>query len=202
MTTKTHRVGLYISAGIAVAIGLFALYSVTPKATPPAPTGQVSLTQTPDYNACNIIAAGNIQKSFNGELITSIGDSARAGVKAANGTTADSCGYQLTTAQSTENSLSVQVSEYLPITNGDNKEANTSTWSEVSGSNPKAYFHKDVEGETIIYSLRVIPGGKNVVFELKQPLSNRALDEPVALDFLVGLAAKANYKAVEPTDSF
>jgi hypothetical protein len=181
-------------------LGAIGLYMVTPKATPPPPKTDVSLTDTPDFNTCNIITTDIIKSSFNGDFITGTSQGLRAGVKAPNGTTADSCGYGLTTAKALNNSLSVQVYPYTAAMNGDDKETVGSTWSEVAASNPKAYFVKDIDNDTVIYKLRVIPGGKNVLFELRQPIGDAAFHEPSALDFLVGIAAKADLSVIEPTE--
>jgi hypothetical protein len=184
---------------IAIA-GAIGLYMVTPKATPAPPKTEVNLTDTPDYNTCNILTTDSIKGSFNGDFITGISQGVRAGVKAPNDTVADSCGYGLTTTQSLNNSLSVQVYPYTVTINGKDKETVGSTWSEVAASSPKAYFVKDIENDIVIYKLRVIPGGKNVLFELRQPIGEAAFDEPSALDFLVGIAAKADLRVIEPVD--
>jgi hypothetical protein len=86
---------------------------------------------------------------------------------------------------------------YTATVNGDNHESLNASWSEVATSDPKAYFGQDLDGDTIVYKLRVIPGGKNVLFELRQPLEEAAFDEPSALDFLVGLAAKADLSVID-----
>jgi len=93
--------------------------------------------------------------------------------------------------------LSVQAYPYTATADGVSKEAVDASWSEIAASNPKAYFGKDIDGDTVVYKLRVIPGGKNVMFELRQPLNSAAIDEPSALDFLVGLAAKADYSVID-----
>ena len=183
-------------------LGAIGLYMVTPKATPAPPKTDVSLTETPDFNTCNIITTESIKGSFNGEFITGISQGLRAGMKAPNGTTADSCGYGLTTAKSLNNSLSVQVYPYTATVNGEDKETVGSTWSEVAASNPHSYFVKDIENDVVIYKLRAIPGGKNVLFELRQPLGDAAFDEPSALDFLVGIAAKADFSVIEPVEEY
>jgi len=183
-------------------LGAIGLYMVTPKATPAPPKTEINLTETPDFNTCNIITTAIIKESFNGDFITGISQGLRAGVKAPNGTTADSCGYGLTTAKSLNNSLSVQVYPYTATVNGDDKETVGSSWSEVAASSPKAYFVKDIENDIVIYKLRVIPGGKNVLFELRQPLADAAFDEPSALDFLVGIAAKADLAVIEPVEDY
>jgi len=181
---------------IGVAVGL---YLITPKATPALPSTDVRLTDTPDYNTCSITTTKDIKNTFYSEAVTGISPGLRAGVKAPNDTIADSCRFGLTTAKSLNNSLSVQVYPYTAIVNGDDKETVDPSWSEVAASNPKAYFGKDIEGEAIIYKLRVIPGGKNVMFELRQPMNSVAIDEPSALDFLVGIATKADLSVIEPT---
>jgi len=175
----------------------FGLYYVTPKATPTPPKTEISLTQTPDFNACNVIKIDDIKSSFNGDLITSISDGVRVGVKAPNDTTADSCGFNITTEQSPNNSLSVQVYPYTATTDGTNKEAVSASWSQVAESDPIAYFGKDMDGDAVVYKLRIIPGGKNVMIELRQPLNAKAMDEPTALDFLVGLATKADLSVID-----
>ena len=190
---------IIVLVAIAGAVGL---YMVTPKATPAPPKTDVSLTDTPDFNTCNIITTDIIEQSFNGEFITGISQGVRAGIKAPNDTVADSCGYGLTTSKSTSNSLSVQVYPYTATVSGKDKETVGSTWSEVASSSPKAYFVKDIENDTVIYKLRVIPGGKNVLFELRQPLKEAAFDEPSALDFLVGIAAKADLLVIEPVEEY
>jgi len=187
-----------ILVGVLIVTAAVGLYIVTPKATPAPPQTEVSLTDTPDYNTCSIITKEIIQNTFYGDLITGITLGQRAGVKAPNGTIADSCGYSLTTSKSLDNSLSVLVYPYTATVNGADKETVSATWREVAGSNPKAYFSKDIEGETVIYKLRVIPGGKNVMFELRQSMDSIAIDEPSALDFLVGIAAKADFTVIEP----
>ncbi|MDB5163098.1 MAG: hypothetical protein JWN28_706 [Candidatus Saccharibacteria bacterium] len=174
------------------------LYFITPKAAPPPPVSKISLTQTPDYNACQIISTEAIKTTYFADLVTGISEGVRAGMNAPNGTIADSCGFGFTTAKSLDNNLFVEVYPYTATINGANKEMVDASWSEVATSNPKAYFGKDIDGDTIIYKLRVIPGGKNVMFEIRQPLLERAIDEPSALDFLVGLAAKAKYDVVDP----
>jgi len=183
-------------------LGAIGLYIVTPKATPAPPKTAINLTETPDFNTCNIITTDIVKESFNDDFIIGISQGLRAGVQAPNGTTADSCGYGLTTAKSLNNSLSVQVYPYTATVNGEDKETVGSTWSEVAGSRPKAYFVKDIENDVVIYKLRVIPGGKNVLFELRQPLNDAAFDEPSALDFLVGIAAKADLSVIEPVDEY
>jgi hypothetical protein len=190
-------------AKVIIIIGVLALvaavlYIVTPKAAPPAPKTSVSLTETPDYNICNVVSIDDIKSSYYGSLITGISEGARAGINAPNGTIGDSCGYGFSTDESLENSLSIQAYPYTAVINGENKEEMDASWSEVAGSNPKAYFGKDIDGEMIIYKLRVIPGGKNVMFELRQPIKNVAIDEPSALEFLVGIATKAKFDVLEP----
>jgi len=206
MTAKrrTKKAPLKTSLAVKILIGIFiltaavGLYFVTPKATPAPPATAINLTETPDYNTCSIITNDDIKNSFNGDLITGISTGLRAGVKAANDTIADSCGYNLTTTKSLNNSLSVQAYPYTAVVDGKNKESVNASWREVAASNPKAYFSKDMEGDTVIYKLRVIPGGKNVMFELRQPMHDIAIDEPSALDFLVGIAAKADFSVIEP----
>jgi hypothetical protein len=201
MKTKKSRIkSVFIKVVILLIVVMVAvgLYYITPKAAPAPPKTNISLTDTPDFNACKLVSTEAIKTTFFAELITGISEGVRAGVKAPNETIADSCGFGLTTAKSLNNSLSVQVYPYTAIVNGVNKESVDASWSEVATSNPKAYFGKDIIDETIIYKLRVIPGGKNVMFELRQPLMERAIDEPSALDFLVGIAAKAQYEAIDP----
>ena len=181
-------------------LGAIGLYMVTPKATPAPPKTDINLTETPDFNTCNIITTDIIVNSFNGDLIGGMSPGVRAGVKAPNGTIADSCAYGISTAKSRNNSLSVQVYPYTATINGDDKETAGSSWSEVAASNPKSYFAKDIENDVVIYKLRVIPGGKNVLFELRQPLNDAAFDEPSALDFLVGIATKADLTVIEPIE--
>jgi hypothetical protein len=200
--TRSKKIIKTVSILTVLALACIGLYLVTPKATPAPPPSQVSLTETPDYNACNIIKSSDIKSTFNGSAITSLSQSARAGIKAPNDTTGDSCGYSLTTAKSLDNSLSIEVYDYIPVINGNNKETNDSSWSEVASSNPQAYFGKDIADETVIYKLRVIPGGKNVMFVLRQPLADRTFDEPQALDFLVGLATKADYSVIDASSDF
>lgn len=193
-TKSVVKVLIVISILAVVAAGL---YMATPKATPAPPKTEISLTQTPDYNACNVIAVDDIKSTFYADLIVDISQGVRAGVNAPNDTIADSCAFSLTTKKSLNNSLSVQVYPYTAIVDGDNKEAVDASWSEVAASQPKAYFGKDVDDKSVIYKLRVIPGGKNVMFELRQPLEVAAIDEPSALDFLVGLASKADFTVID-----
>ena len=188
------KVIIVVAIVAAVAVGL---YFATPKAVPAPPKTEVSLTEAPDYNACNVIKIDTIKNTFYANLITGISQGVRAGVKAPNDTIADSCGFGLTTEKSLNNSLSVQVYPYTATVSGASKEAADASWSEVAGSKPIAYFGKDVNDQTIIYKLRVIPGGKNVMFELRQPIDAAAIDEPSALDFLVGLAAKADFSVID-----
>ena len=190
---------IIVLVAIAGAVGL---YMVTPKAIPTPPKTNINLTETPDFNTCNIITTDSIKESFNGNLVTGISQGVRAGVKAPNDTISDSCGYGLTTEKSINNSLSIQVYPYTATVSGKDKETVGSTWSEVAASSPKAYFVKDIENDTVIYKLRVIPGGKNVLFELRQPLKEAAFDEPSALDFLVGIAAKADLTVIEPAEEY
>jgi len=204
MTTKKAarkaRIKTLTKVGVIVLIVVSAavvLYFVTPKATPAPPKTEISLTKTPDYNACNIIKTDDIKNTFYADLITAISPGARVGVNAPNGTIGDSCGFSLTTDKSADNSLSVQAYPYTATADGVSKEAVDASWSEIAASNPKAYFGKDIDGDTVVYKLRVIPGGKNVMFELRQPLNSAAIDEPSALDFLVGLAAKADYSVID-----
>lgn len=186
-----------VCATLLVTVVAVGLYELTPKATPPLPKSEVSLTQAPDYNACNVIKMNDIKTTFYSELITGISQGIRAGVKAPNDTIGDSCGFSLATAKSSNNSLSVLVYPYTSTVNGVSKETVNASWSEVASSNPKAYFGQDLDGNTVIYKLRVIPGGKNVMFELRQPFDAMAIDEPSALDFLVGLAAKADLTVID-----
>lgn len=201
MTTKKtfSKSSLIVKLAIAllVAIAAIGLYIVTPKAAPALPKSEVSLTQAPDFNACNVIKIDDIKNTFYGDLITSTSQGVRAGVNASNGTIGDSCGFSLATDKSANNSLAVQVYPYTATVNGDNHESLNASWSEVATSDPKAYFGQDLDGDTIVYKLRVIPGGKNVLFELRQPLEEAAFDEPSALDFLVGLAAKADLSVID-----
>ena len=205
MATQNARIKTLLKA-FAVALlvsAVFAgLYFMTPKATPAPPTTKISLTQTPDFNTCNVIKADNIKATVYGDLITDISQGVRVGVNTPNDTIGDSCGFSLTTAQSSNNSLSVQVYPYTATVDGVNKEAVGDTWSEVAASNPKAYFNKSTNGDTIIYKLRVIPGGKNVMFELKQPKDAAAIDETSALDFLVDLATKADLTVIDQAAEF
>ncbi len=196
---KSFLVKFLIAAVIvALAVGL---YFITPKATPPPPKTEVSLTDTPDFNTCKLITTNDIKNTYHGKLVTGISEGTRAGTKAPNGTIADSCGYGLTTEKSLTNSFSVLAYPYTAMINGDNKEDVDASWSEVADSNPKAYFGKDIEGDAVVYKLRVIPGGKNVMFELRQPLKEVAYDEPSALEFLVGIATKADFEVLEPVNA-
>ena len=189
-----------IAASIVVAliiVGII-LYAITPKAakvTPPK--SEVSLTQTPDFNACKVIGAPALQHTS----ITNVSAGIRVGMNASNGTVADACGYTFTTSKSANNGLLVEVYPYTVTTNGKDNETVDASWSQVAGSNPVAYFGKDFTSDTMIYKLRVIPGPKNVLFELHQPTNSVAIDEPDALDYLVGIAAKADYSVINPQAS-
>ena len=184
-------VALVIVVTFAVAAGL---YFITPKAAPAPPKTDISLTETPDFNACNVIKTEDIT---NNDFITDISQPARVGIKAPNDTIADSCAFTLTTEKSDSNSFSVQVYPYTAVIDGQNKEAVEASWTKVATSNPQAYFGKATDGDEIVYTLRVIPGGKNVLFELRQPSSDAAIDEPGAKEFLVELAANADLSVID-----
>ncbi len=202
MAGKKSRLKLVLmSAGIFIAAmaAVIVLYILTPKAIPPVAQGPVSLTKTPQYNACQVITVADIQNTFYGNLVTEVKPGIRIGTNAPNGTIADGCGFGLRTAKSVNNTLAVEVYPYTVTTDGSDKETADNSWAEVASSNPKAYFAKATEGDTTIYKLRVIPGGKNVMFELRQPTNAIAIDQPSALDFLVGIATKANFNVINST---
>jgi hypothetical protein len=204
MARKKSRLKVVLigtSVFVAAMAAVIILYILTPKAIPPVTQGSVSLTKTPQYNACQVISIADIQNTFYGNLVTEIKPGIRIGTNAPNGTIADGCGFGLRTAKSVNNTLAVEVYPYTATVDGNDKETADNTWAEVASSNPKAYFAKATEGDTTIYKLRVIPGGKNVMFELRQPTNAIAIDQPSALDFLVGIATKANFSVINASSS-
>jgi len=205
MATQNARIKTLLKAIVVTLLvsAVFAgLYFMVPKATPMPPKTQISLTQTPDFNTCNVIKTDDIKAVVHGDLITNSSQGVRVGVNAPNDTIADSCGFTLETAKSPNNSLSVQVYPYTATIDGVNKEAVGDAWSEVASSDPKAYFNKSTNDDTVVYKLRVIPGGKNVMFELRQPKNAAAIDEASALDFLVDLANKADLTVIDQAAEF
>lgn len=185
-------IGVLVAA-VAIAV---VLYMLTPKASPAPPKTDVSLTVTPYFNSCKVISTDSIKNTTHGALLTGVSDGLRTGTHAPNGTIADSCGYTLTTKKSKDNTLSVDVYPYTATVNGDDKETVDASWSQVSNSNLPAYFGSTIDGNSVIYSLRVIPGGKNIMFALRQPVNAATFDQSDALDFLTGIAAKADFSVV------
>jgi len=182
--------------------GYIYLQSSKPK---PVTTSPVSLDKTPNYGACSIITTDTMKQSANGSRITSIVEGVRIGEEAANGTTAESCSFAFASAASNQNTLTVAVYPYTSAADGTNTEVMSGSWAEVASSNPPAYFSKSTadEGNTTVYYVRVLPGAQNVLFTLKQPAGKETFDQVDALDFLVGIAAKAtlqDLKTATPQD--
>jgi hypothetical protein len=196
--SRLKRFLIVVLVGVIAGALAVTLYILTPKAAPAPPKSEVSLTLTPDFNACKVISADAIKNTSHADLLTGISDGLRAGMHAPNGTIADTCGYTLVTKKAKNNTLAVEVYQYTATVNGDDKETADASWAQVANSNPTAYFGKDLDGDSIVYKLRVIPGGKNVMFELRQPSNAVTIDEPSALDFLTGIAAKANFEVINP----
>ncbi|MFZ1301513.1 MAG: hypothetical protein WAQ27_02960 [Candidatus Microsaccharimonas sp.] len=194
---KSRKNIIIIVVTVVVLIGIgIGVYLLIPKQAAPAQQ-QVTLEQTPNYSACTIISIDDIKATEYANLVTNVQAGVREGSNAPNGTIADGCEFTLTTAKSSDNSLTVKAYDYTATVDGQDKESVDDSWSEVGSSNPKAYFGRAIENGTTVYKLRVIPGGKNVLFELRQPTEAIAIDEPSALDFLVGLAVKADFSVLE-----
>lgn len=164
----------------------------------PVTTSPVSLDQTPEYGACEIITSDMMRNSANGDRITSIVEGVRIGQTAPNETTAEGCSFAFASDKSNQNTLTVSVYPYTATTDGSVSEIAGSTWSEVMNSSPMAYFGRGTidDGKTTVYTLRELPGSKNVLYTLKQPTDKLTYNEADALDFLVGIATKANTDVV------
>jgi hypothetical protein len=198
---KKTKILFVMATIVLLAIAVIGLYFITPKAVTSITPSPISLTKTPDYNICNLVQRNDIESAMFSEKIVTLGQPVRSGIQAPNGTIADSCGFRVATEESNENTLYIYAYPYLAIENGENKEAIDASWSQVAGSNPVAYFGTELKDNNVLYKLRVLPGGKNVVYELRQPKGELSFNEDDALNFLVSIAAKATYSVLEPVIS-
>jgi hypothetical protein len=200
-SNKKTKILFVMAAIVLLDIAAIGLYFITPKAVPSIAPSTISLTETPDYNICNLIQRNDIESAMFSEKIVTLGQPVRSGIQSPNGTIADSCAFRVATEESNENSLYIYAYSYLAIENGENKEEVDASWSQVAGSNPVAYFGTELKDNTVFYKLRVLPGGKNVVYELRQPKGESSFNEDDALNFLVSIATKATYSVLEPVTS-
>ena len=172
---------------------------VQPEVPSPAKSAEIQLIDTPEYNACEVTTVDVVKSA--GDNLTAVEPGFRFGDYAPNDTIADGCSYTISTAKTSNVFLSIQVYDYTETTNSEDIEVVDDTWQEVTGSNPIAYFKQSTQNDTTIFSLRVIPGGKNVVFELRQPTSDAIFDEKTALKFLTNVSSKADFNVIDVESS-
>lgn len=184
---------------IAAATGAWYLY-MQQKSTPTATIeSQVAEGSTPSLGACELITTADIRASFKGASIQKINEGVRTGSTASNNETSENCVFAFSTAESTNNTLSVSV---YPYTSTPEKETSPelvdARWSEISASNPTAYFGrgKADNDKTTVYKVRSVPGNYNVLLTLSQPSDAIVFDEPDSLNFLVGIITKVKYETL------
>ncbi len=205
---KRHKkkIGILViiiaAAAFVVAAAVF--YAFMQQAQKPATltASEISLDQTPEYGACQLVTSNTIKETFYGDRITQLIEGVRVGQTAINDTIAEGCAYSFSTAKSNSNTLTASIYPYTVTSDGVDKETVALGWQEVSASRPMSYFGtgKENNGDTTVYMLRVIPGNQNVLFALRQPTNAATYDAPDALEFLVGIASKANLDVVTSND--
>lgn len=184
---------------IAAATGAWYLY-MQQKTTPTATIeSQVAEDSTPSLGACELITTADIRASFKGGSIQKINEGVRTGSTASNEETSENCVFAFSTAKSTNNTLSVSVYPYTSTPeNETSPERGDAKWSEISASNPMAYFGrgKADNDKTTLYKVRSVPGNYNVLLTLSQPSDAIVFDEPDSLNFLVGIVTKVKYEVL------
>lgn len=131
----------------------------------------ISEEDTPSYGACQVVTTNALKEADIKGSIQTLLEAVKRGETAPNGTVAESCIFAFSTARSNQNSLAISIYPYLPISNIASSEAVNSDWSEMTGLEYTAYFrtsHED-DGKTTVYTLRLLPGARNLLFVLKQP---------------------------------
>ena len=205
MSIKDSRITfVLLSIALVLASGLIAIRiaSLTQPALPsPAQRADVQLIDTPEYNASEVVTVDAVKSAGEAKKVTSVEAGYRFGDHAPNETIADGCSYQLSTAETSNVYFSTQVYDYTATTNGKDTEAVDDSWQEVSGSNPIAYYKESIQNDEKVFTLRVIPGGKNIIFELRQPKDDTTFDEKSAVQFLVNISKKADFGVadIEPS---
>ena len=161
--------------------------------------GEVSIEETPQYGACQLITSTVIKDAPEASRITSLEEGKRIGHTAMNGTVAESCEYTFTTQVSAENSLTTSISPYTPATEGEDNEVYGAQWAEVFDAKSVAYFAsgEEKDGKITVYHYRLVPGSQNVLFSLRQPADATTYDKAEALRFLMYVADNSNSKIVQ-----
>lgn len=205
MSVKDSRITfVLLSIALVLASGLVAIRIaslVEPAIPSPAQRAGVQLIDTPEYNACDVSSVDSIKAAGQENEIATVKTGLRYGDYAPNNTIADGCSFELSTKKTSNLFLTVQAYDYTATIDGKDKESVDDSWRAVEASNPIAYFKQNTVGETTFYTLRAIPGGKNVIFELQQPAEDKTFDEKTALQFLKTISSKADFNVIDVESS-
>lgn len=170
----------------------------SPKEVANAPR-EVSLEETPEYGACQLVTKAVIKEAPEAGRITVLEEGERIGQTAMNGTSAESCQYTFTTPVASGNSLTTSIYPYTTGSEGESNEIYGAQWAEVFGSKSVAYFAsgEEKDGKTTVYHYRLVPGSQNVLFSLRQPADAITFDKAEALRMLMYVADNSNSNIVQ-----
>lgn len=189
--------GLLVTGALFLFKSLQTPTTTTPVNNEPKPGDALSLSDTPQYETCKLVAVDAIKNAL-GTSVTNVTAGERSGVIAINYESSEECSYSFATNSSDNNTFIAQTYAYTANVDRASTEQMDTSWRNVSKLSHPTYtlsypaYLKIDNDETKTSILRVITGAKNFLFTIEQP-SEGALSDEDTEAALIKIAVAAQY---------
>lgn len=201
--TKKKIIILCITLAVLLIGAVIVVYSVMHRSSQPLIATQTEQTIKPTNtkptvvsDPCKLLSITTTKKIF-GDSIIAVDEAIKSNTQAINGELAESCEYNYTTTKSKDNQFIAQTYLYKAGIPGkqDSEPLPGAGWYDLNKSQKYAYFKGGGEqvNDKVYYTMRVINGPINYIFQICQPKDQVTYDESASRDIFLQIYDNINF---------